>query len=141
MAGAVRVMPVSAGAAAAAGPDPLGLVPLRRLLVVDPLPYLETQCLLHNARVALTDSGGLQKEAAFHGVPCVTLRDRTEWVELIDAGVNTLTGADEDLIVACATAATWPPSGLPTDLYGDGHTADHIARCIAGHPAHEPRGA
>ena len=110
------------------------------VIIVDPLPYLETQCLLHNARVALTDSGGLQKEAAFHGVPCVTLRDRTEWVELVDAGVNTLTGADADRIVACATSATWPPSGLPADLYGNGHTADDIARRIAEHPAQEPRG-
>ena len=101
------------------------------VVIADPLPYLETQCLVSGARVVLTDSGGLQKEAAFHAVPCVTLRDRTEWVELLDAGVNVLAGADTDRIVACATAAQWPPSGLPAALYGDGKTANHVALSIA----------
>lgn len=101
------------------------------VVIVEPLPYLETQCLVHAARVVLTDSGGLQKEAAFHEVPCVTLRDRTEWVELLDAGVNVLAGADADRIVACATAGQWPAAGLPAGLYGDGRTAHDVASSIA----------
>jgi UDP-N-acetylglucosamine 2-epimerase len=101
--------------------------------VVDPLPYLQTQALVSAAKVVLTDSGGLQKEAAFHGTPCVTLRDRTEWVELLDAGVNVLAGADLSRIVAAAETAAWPAAGLPATLYGDGHTAVQIAESIAAH--------
>jgi UDP-N-acetylglucosamine 2-epimerase len=99
--------------------------------IVDPLPYLETQALLSAARVALTDSGGVQKEAAFHGTPCVTLRDATEWVELVEAGLNVLVGADCGRIAAAAVSASWPDRGLPANLYGDGRTAEHIARVIA----------
>jgi UDP-GlcNAc3NAcA epimerase len=117
-----------------AHPRTTGLLLARRpagVVIVDPLPYLETQCLVRAARVVLTDSGGLQKEAAFHGVPCVTLRDRTEWVELLEAGVNVLAGADPDRIVASATAAQWPATGLPAELYGDGKTANDVADAIA----------
>lgn len=92
----------------------------------EPLPYFETQALLSHARVVLTDSGGLQKEAAFHKVPCVTLRDETEWVELLEAGVNVLGGADAETIVSSALDARWPDSGLPPGIYGDGHTSDRI---------------
>ena len=106
--------------------------------IVDPLPYLQTQALISAARVVLTDSGGLQKEAAFHCTPCVTLRDRTEWVELLDAGVNVLAGADTDRIITCATNAQWPATGLPPDLYGDGQTSKamaHTVRRFLGEPA------
>lgn len=95
------------------------------------LPYLETQCLLGAASVVLTDSGGLQKEAAFRGVPCVTLRDTTEWVELLDAGLNTLVGANPGAIVRAATEARWPDAGLPTALFGDGRTSSAIAEAIS----------
>lgn len=95
------------------------------------LPYLETQCLLGAARVVLTDSGGLQKEAAFRGVPCVTLRDATEWVELLDAGLNTLVGADPEAIVRAASEARWPSAGLPPALFGDGRTSSAIAEAIS----------
>jgi UDP-GlcNAc3NAcA epimerase len=99
--------------------------------ILDPQPYLETQCLVRSARVVLTDSGGLQKEAAFQGVPCVTLRETTEWVELLDAGVNVLSGVDPDRIVASAAAAQWPEAGLPPDLYGDGRTSQQVAVSVA----------
>jgi UDP-N-acetylglucosamine 2-epimerase len=108
-------------------------VSLSGVTLIEPLPYLQTQALLSCARVVLTDSGGLQKEAAFHATPCVTLRDRTEWVELVDAGVNALAGADRDRIVAAALAAVWPPHGLPASLYGDGQSASHIAAAVAAH--------
>lgn len=102
-----------------------------RLILLDPQPYFEMQALLMNARVVMTDSGGVQKEAAFHGVPCVTLRDETEWVELTDAGVNRLAGADPDRIVRLATDATWPAGASVTRLYGDGRTSDVIAHRLA----------
>ncbi len=98
--------------------------------LLEPQPYLETQALLAGSRVVLTDSGGLQKEAAFHGVPCVTLRDETEWVELLAAGVNVLAGADPARIASLAQEARWPASGLPAELYGDGHTSKTIAAVI-----------
>lgn len=96
--------------------------------LTEPLSYLETQVLVGHARVVLTDSGGLQKEAAFHGTPCVTLREETEWVELIDCGVNQLAGSDPARIATLAAAARWPGAGLPAGLYGDGHSAELVAR-------------
>lgn len=92
-----------------------------------PLSYFDTQSLLMHAKVVITDSGGLQKEAAFHGVPCVTVRDETEWVELVEAGVNVLVGTNAESILQSAQNATWPATGLPENLYGSGDTADRIA--------------
>ncbi len=66
---------------------------------IDPLGYLDMIMLEKNARVIITDSGGVQKEAYFHGVPCVTVRDETDWVELVEAGVNPLAGTDKEAIV------------------------------------------
>ncbi len=85
--------------------------------------------LMARAEVAITDSGGLQKEAYWLGVPCVTLRDETEWVETVAEGWNILAGADADAIVAAATRP--PPMGPRTPLYGDGHAADRIVRRLA----------
>jgi UDP-GlcNAc3NAcA epimerase len=95
--------------------------------VVDPIPYFETQALLRHARVVLTDSGGLQKEAAFQEIPVVVLRDETEWVELVACGAARLVGTDPVRIAGEAAAATWPVTGLPAGLFGDGHAADVVA--------------
>jgi len=73
---------------------------LRGLTVLEPLSYLEMLRLEMSAKVILTDSGGVQKEAFFHRVPCITLRDETEWVETVEMGWNVLVGADRDAIVA-----------------------------------------
>ena len=76
----------------------------------------------------MTDSGGVQKEAYILGVPCVTLRDETEWVETIEAGWNRLAGADAGKIVRMAEAS--PPAERPP-LYGDGHAGERVVAALA----------
>ena len=95
------------------------------LTVLDPLPYLEMQRLQMSASVILTDSGGIQKESFFHGVPCITLREETEWVETVDAGWNQLVGADADCIVNAWHGAR-EPTGQTNNFYGDGFAAEKI---------------
>lgn len=67
--------------------------------IIDPLSYIEMLKLLKYAKVILTDSGGVQKEAFWSKIPCITLRDSTEWIETVDLGVNQITGADAEKIV------------------------------------------
>jgi len=100
------------------------LAELGNVRAVSPLSYRETVALLQNARALLTDSGGMQKEAYFFGVPCVTLREETEWVETVTAGWNTLVGCVPDAIVVAARSAV-RPSERP-NLYGDGHAAEKV---------------
>ena len=107
--------------------DQVGAFDYDRLHLTPPLSYFEVQALLMHAKLVLTDSGGLQKEAAFHAVPCVTMRDETEWVELVAAGVNHLAGAEPDRIESLAHTVAWPAAGIPPELYGDGHAATAIA--------------
>ncbi len=106
----------------------LGLSATGAIRTIDPVGYADMLALARRARVVLTDSGGLQKEAYWLGVPCVTLRDETEWTETVDAGWNTLTGSDPDHIRA-AIAASAPATSRP-ELYGDGHAAERIAELI-----------
>ena len=95
---------------------------LKGITILEPLPYLEMQRLQMSAKFILTDSGGMQKEAYFHQVPCITLRDETEWVETVDAGSNQLVGANTELILSAWRNAN-PSSGQTETLYGNGDAA------------------
>ena len=95
--------------------------------VTEPLGYEEFTALLCQARALLTDSGGVQKEAYLAGVPCVTLRANTEWVETVEAGWNTL--VDLDTEAALAALERRPPAERPP-LYGDGRAAERCVEAI-----------
>jgi UDP-N-acetylglucosamine 2-epimerase len=96
--------------------------------LIDPLGYMDFAALASQARVILTDSGGLQKEAYWYGVPCVTLRPSTEWKDTVELGANVLVDDDSDEIVRAAAQAR-VPSNRPT-LYGDGRAAERIADAL-----------
>ncbi len=92
-----------------------------------PLGYLDFTALLCNARAVVTDSGGVQKEAYLAGVPCVTLRPSTEWVETVEAGWNVLVDLDAD--AARAALERTPPTERPR-LYGDGRAGERVAEAV-----------
>jgi UDP-N-acetylglucosamine 2-epimerase len=106
-----------------------GFPALQHVRLIDPLGYLDMLALEQHARVILTDSGGVQKEAFFFEVPCVTLRPETEWVETVASGWNVLVGSDHDAIVAAARDAK-RPSQQPPRVFGDGHAAQRIAELM-----------
>jgi UDP-N-acetylglucosamine 2-epimerase len=95
-----------------------------RLRLIDPVGYLDMVRLIQGARMVLTDSGGLQKEAYWLGKPCVTLRDETEWVETVSAGWNVIVGTDPARILS--TVRSFSPGGGRPTLYGDGRAAQRI---------------
>jgi UDP-N-acetylglucosamine 2-epimerase len=102
------------------------------LTLASPLGYLDFLELARHARAILTDSGGVQKEAYLLGVPCVTLRDTTEWVETVDAGWNVLVDLDRD--AALAALERTPPAERP-ELYGGGHAAERVRDAVSAYTA------
>lgn len=98
--------------------------------LADPVGYLEMTWLEMNCAVIATDSGGVQKEAYFHRKHCVTLRDETEWVELIESGANVLAGSDPEKIEHAIRDCRSRPWSATADEYGDGAAAGRIARAV-----------
>jgi UDP-GlcNAc3NAcA epimerase len=110
--------------------DKLGIRELLKgIKVIDPVSYLPMTKLQMNAKTIITDSGGIQKEAFFHSVPCITLRDETEWTETVELGWNIITGADRKKILEAYKKASVgkKEKGQP---YGDGYAADKILQIL-----------
>ncbi len=112
--------------------DLLGMLDVEGLVVCDPVSYMEMIALESEARLVLTDSGGVQKEAYFFGVPCVVAREQTEWTELVEIGWNRLAGAQTARIVAAveATLRDDLADKARMDFYGDGRAAVRIATIL-----------
>jgi UDP-GlcNAc3NAcA epimerase len=100
------------------------------VITAPPLGYVETAALLCNARAVLTDSGGLQKEAYLAGVPCVTLRGSTEWIETVESGWNTLVDLDTGAALEALESA---PAREHPALYGDGHAGERVLDALRLH--------
>jgi UDP-N-acetylglucosamine 2-epimerase len=96
--------------------------------LLPPLGYLDFAALALQARVIVTDSGGLQKEAYWYGVPCVTARATTEWVDTVGLGANVLVDDDPDRLVEAVRNARMPDERPP--LYGDGHASAKVAQAL-----------
>jgi UDP-GlcNAc3NAcA epimerase len=97
---------------------------------IDPVGYFDMLSLLSHSKMVMTDSGGLQKEAYFFSKYCITLRDQTEWVELVEANANSLVGADSKRILSAFEANKNKIIELHSSLYGDGHAAELIVKKI-----------
>ncbi|PNQ05543.1 UDP-N-acetylglucosamine 2-epimerase [Mesotoga sp. SC_NapDC2] len=102
---------------------------IKDITILDPLPYSVMMSLLIGSKKVITDSGGLQKEAYFAGVPALVMMPDTGWIELVEAGWNVLVDADKDLIIDKASSHE-PPVNAPEDLYGDGRAGEKIAEIL-----------
>ena len=103
------------------------------LVLTAPLGYLDFLELTRHARAVLTDSGGVQKEAYLLGVPCMTMRDTTEWIETVEAGWNVLVDLDRD--AALAALERTPPAERP-ELYGGGRAAQRVCDVVSAYTGH-----
>ena len=108
-----------------------GLQELTNLLtVIEPVSFLDMIQLEENAKMIITDSGGVQKEAYFFKVPCITIRDETEWVETVEAGWNKIVGADKTRIIDAVQTTDFNKPWQ--ELYGDGHAGERIVKILLG---------
>jgi UDP-N-acetylglucosamine 2-epimerase len=105
----------------------LGDLP-HRFRTIEPVGFLDFAALASQARVVITDSGGVQKEAYWYRVPCVTLRSSTEWVDTVEAGANVLVDDDPTAVVHAVNEARFPADA--PELYGDGHASERIAAAL-----------
>jgi UDP-GlcNAc3NAcA epimerase len=101
---------------------------LKNVIVTDPLSFMDMIVLEQSAKAILTDSGGVQKEAFFYGVPCITMRDETEWVETVETGWNKIVGANKEKILTAVNSLSYGKSG--TSPYGDGHASRKILEIL-----------
>lgn len=99
-----------------------------KVKAIEPVDYLDFIALLMSAGKVVTDSGGVQKEAYFFGIPCVTIRDETEWIETLEDGWNALVGPETDDILHAIER--FNPAGTKSKSFGDGHAAERIARIL-----------
>ncbi|GIC16456.1 UDP-N-acetylglucosamine 2-epimerase (non-hydrolyzing) [Vibrio cholerae] len=98
--------------------------------MIEPVSYFEMIWLINNCKMVITDSGGLQKEAYFFKKYCITIREQTEWVELVNSGHNTLVAADTDKIVELFYSGMDSPTNEFIPFYGDGTAAGKIIKHI-----------
>ena len=96
------------------------------LTIIDPVGYLNMVWLIDHSALVMTDSGGLQKEAYFFAKPCITLRDETEWLELVEAGVNSLVGADSKSILDTYSKVDLQNISFPSFIYGTGNASEKL---------------
>jgi UDP-GlcNAc3NAcA epimerase len=102
------------------------------MLVMEPVGYLEMLWLLKHCNAVVSDSGGVQKEAFFFKKPCITMRDQTEWVELIEHGVNVLAGANTQKIIELTQSMIGKLIKDPLNLYGGGKASQNITSVLSG---------
>ena len=111
--------------------ETIGFVPERSpIRFIAPVGYLEMLYLLGDCSLVLTDSGGLQKEAYYMGKYCVTLRNETEWTELVDCGYNRIVGTVPAVILPTVRELFAKTPEFPVELYGDGHASELIAKTL-----------
>lgn len=108
-----------------------GLSLPENVIPIAPVGYFDMLELLKGCSLVLTDSGGLQKEAYFFEKPCITLREHTEWVELVESGANVLTGTDPDALETAAEQLTSAPPSYDQNLYGGGRAGQRMARFLS----------
>ena len=106
-------------------------ITVRNITFLEPVGYLEMIRLLDNCKLVVTDSGGLQKEAYFFRKACITLRNETEWIELVEIGVNALVGTDRERIISALesfSSQLLDTHNYLLNLYGDGRAGEKIVR-------------